>query len=64
VLLERDTTKFCFAATWDKSYAGIVGAKYIRDIREAVKDLVDEFANDYLAVNPKREVTTKKGDKQ
>jgi hypothetical protein len=55
VFLARDTTKLCIASTWDsKSMVGSVGLDKIETtIRKDVKDNVDEFINDYLAVNPK-----------
>jgi hypothetical protein len=57
VFLARDLTKSCTASTWDKGGTlGIVGLDKVETtIRENVKDLVDEFINDYLAANPKRE---------
>jgi len=53
VLLERDPTKICEASTWNTDSVGSVGLKEIQSIRESVKDEVDKFINDYLAVNPK-----------
>ncbi len=38
---------------WHTHYIGVVGTKYIRDIRETVGSQVEQFINDYLAANPK-----------
>lgn len=56
VFLARDTTKLCIASTWDtKGVVGSVGLDKIETtIREDVIDNVDQFINDYLAVNPKK----------
>ena len=35
--------------TWD---SGVVGFGAVADVRAVAKDLVDKFANDWLAVNP------------
>jgi hypothetical protein len=40
---------------WHKDSIGTVGTQSIREIRGEVGDLVDEFINDYLAANPKRQ---------
>ena len=54
VYLERDLNiKVYGAVTWDLYYTGTVGAKNVNQIRDIIKDLVDEFINDYLSVNPK-----------
>jgi hypothetical protein len=53
ILLVRDSTKDCLATTWHKGATGGAGINNIQFIREHVKDLVDMFINDYLAVNPK-----------
>ena len=55
VLLLRDPTKICpGASTWDTGSFGTVGESKIGTMREDIKDKVDEFINDYLAVNPKK----------
>jgi len=51
VYLVRDTKKWCYAATWEMEYVEAVRKSKIRSIRVFVKDIVDEFINDYLAVN-------------
>ncbi len=54
VHLKRDTKIFLQATTWSSGIIGYVekekGVNYVRD---SVKDLMDEFINDYLSVNPK-----------
>jgi hypothetical protein len=54
VLLIRDQTKLCMGGTWWTASTGSVGLNNIKTIREGVKDNVDKFINDYLAVNPKK----------
>jgi len=52
VILSRNRSiKLPGATTWESSLFGI--SADLRGIREVVSDLVDEFMNDYLAVNPK-----------
>ncbi len=41
------------ASTWDRMFIGSGGLLHIQGIRSKVKDIVDEFCNDYLAANPK-----------
>lgn len=54
VLLLREPKRICCcAATWRRGCAVLVGLIKIKDLREDVKDLVNEFINDYLAANPK-----------
>ena len=58
VFLARDSAKYCcVATTWYTSGIGTVGLANIKDVRERVKDQVDEFLNDYLAANPKGRAT-------
>jgi hypothetical protein len=46
--------RFCLASTWSSSKLGLVGHdKIARVARDVIGDLVDEFLNDYLSVNPK-----------
>lgn len=52
VFLRRDPeTVVVNATTWSKGAVGICPRTDIKQIRESVKDYVDEFSNDYLAVN-------------
>ncbi|MDA2927709.1 hypothetical protein MYX78_10860 [Acidobacteria bacterium AH-259-G07] len=55
VTLSRDLEK-TDAFTWHT--AGVIGItprdSLTRNIREAIADMVDEFINDYLAINPKQ----------
>lgn len=55
VTLARDPRISTVAYTWrSTSGTSTVGALRLRDIRDALGDKVDEFANAYLAVNPKK----------
>lgn len=64
VLLLREPKRICYAATtWKRGGAVLVGWHRIKDIRESVKDLVNEFINDYLAANPKEIEAKSKNDK-
>ena len=51
VILSRNRSVETSAVTWIQSFLGI--SSDLRPIREVVSDLVDQFMNDYLAVNPK-----------
>jgi hypothetical protein len=51
-LLLRNTELVANAATWRKWRAGFLGSNYPNEVRKIVKDLVDEFINDYLAERP------------
>ena len=55
VRLDRDPSIRIFTAvTWSVGAVGTVGRSNLRDIRNSIKDHVDEFLNAYLSVNPKR----------
>lgn len=47
------------ATTWEKSCVLIVGVHKIATVREDVRDLVNEFINDYLTANSKEHPTKK-----
>ena len=51
VILARDESIRTMAATW---IVGFAGTSNLQQIRDSIKDLVDEFINDYLSVNPKK----------
>jgi len=53
VLLVRDRNIVSEAATWKQQRVGWVGSNKISVLRDHVRDSVDRFLNDYLAVNPK-----------
>jgi hypothetical protein len=54
VILSRDNI-CCKGITWEKGGTGIAGeAALVESVRGLVKDVVDMFINDYLAVNPKK----------
>lgn len=44
----------CIAATWSKSKIMIFGVLTLLNDRQSLLDLIDIFANDYLAANPKQ----------
>ena len=54
VILSRDKKIECPATTWFTTVnIGTVGANNVNSLRDNIKDRVDVFINDYLAVNPK-----------
>lgn len=54
VALARDDSTTCIATTWSKGSLGTAGAEKIDQIRSvALVSLLEEFLNDWLAVNPK-----------
>ena len=54
VRLARDPSVVIAAATWEKDAIGVAGSSQISDgVRGLLKDLVEEFITDYLAMNPK-----------
>jgi len=64
VFLLREPKRICIgASTWKRGRVWIVGLGRIRELRESVKDLVDEFINDYLAANPKESEAKSKNNK-
>ena len=61
VLLLREPKRICYSvSTWSKTGVWGVGLSRIKDLRESVKDLVNEFINDYLAANPKESEAKRK----
>lgn len=54
VTLTRDESISTVATTWETGKAGVVGTSNLQRIRDSVKDLVEEFINAYLSVNPKK----------
>lgn len=38
---------------WGKGGMGVIGASNLRNVRENINDLVDQFINEYLSVNGK-----------
>ena len=53
--LDEKTIIGCTASIWNTEMAGAVPTSEMENtIRDAVKDLVDQFLNDYLAVNPRQ----------
>lgn len=51
VALIRDTENICFASTWESSMVGILSESQVKTVVDTVLELVDEFAEDYVAVN-------------
>lgn len=54
VRLDRDPTLSTLATTWDAGGMASSGVRRLSEVMDHVGDLVDQFANDFLAVNPKR----------
>jgi hypothetical protein len=54
VSLTRDPAISMHTATWDVGSYGTIAKQNLRNLRDSAKDLVDEFINAYLAVNPKK----------
>ena len=55
VNLTRNPDVSCMATTWWTSATGAVGGKEMEEkVRSTIKDQVDLFLSDYLAVNPKQ----------
>ena len=52
VLLERDRSILTFGETWTQNAVQTMGTLRTAAVRASVDDLVDQFINDYLAVNP------------
>lgn len=51
--LTRDPSIKVNAMTWQTSVLGSVSAANLQDLRKTLRDSLDQFINDYLAVNPK-----------
>jgi hypothetical protein len=55
VQLDRDPSIWPgTAATWNVASIGTVGRSNLRELRDIIKDQVDQFINAYLSVNPKK----------
>ena len=54
VLLERKLSITESCSTWERSTLGGCGKSSIKEyVREGLKEIIDEFINDYLTANPK-----------
>ncbi len=53
VALERSSFNIFFAPTWSVATVGSVGSNKLQQIKDIVKDYVDQFAKAYRAMNPK-----------
>jgi len=54
VMLDRDRSILTYGETWGLFRLGLLEKSMIRSVRETIKDMVDQFINAYLAVNPKK----------
>ena len=54
-VLLRNPKTLTAVTTWQKYNVGLFGLDKLRTFRETVQDNVDEFINDYLAANPKKQ---------
>jgi len=52
-ILLRNMSTSVRATTWSKKSVSLLGLTRFDTIREAVRDIIDIFINDYLAANPK-----------
>ena len=59
VQLARSPEKFCMAATWKEGAIQMGEKKMLPHVTTTVRDIVQEFINDYLAANPKEKPTEK-----
>lgn len=51
VTLRRNPKTQVWATTWTRGEVGTVGEGKLQQIRDSIKDVIDEFINDYLSVN-------------
>lgn len=54
VRLARNSTIILSAPTWSTALVTVSGTQALSQVRELVRDRVDEFINAYLAANPRR----------
>ena len=52
VALKRNPTINAIGTTWERQSFGYLGASKLRDLKNWVADYVDQFINDFLAMNP------------
>lgn len=53
VFLARDATSELFTPTWSAGSHGIAGSAKLKELRESVAEIINQFINAYLSVNPK-----------
>jgi len=53
VALERSSVNIFFAPTWSVATVGSVGSNRLAQIKDIVKDYVDQFVKAFRAMNPK-----------
>lgn len=54
VALDRNPSNTLLAPTWGSSKLGIIGADKLSQLRDDIRDMVDEFINAFLAANAKK----------
>lgn len=55
VFIAMSRNQLLYAESWKKGYFGLLGSQvFSASVRDHVRDLVDDFANDFLAANPRR----------
>ncbi|MEQ1947646.1 MAG: hypothetical protein ABL995_10685 [Bryobacteraceae bacterium] len=54
VRLDRDASIFSYGETWGVYRIGRAQRSNLRSVRDTVNDMVDQFINAYLSVNPKK----------
>lgn len=54
ICLLRDPSVKTIATTWDKGFLLAVRSDRIREVKDTLGDMIEEFANAYLAANPPR----------
>jgi len=60
VLTRGSSTFLAYAVLWERGSIISRGLDNLSEVRDEIRDLVDEFINDYLAANPEHEPTIKK----
>jgi hypothetical protein len=53
VVLERSSVNIFFAPTWSVATVGSVGSNRLVQIKDILKDYVDQFVKAFRAMNPK-----------
>ena len=55
VTLSRNPNLECYSKTWESTWVGLIqGDRLEQKARIVIKDMIDEFLNEYLSVNPKQ----------
>ncbi|MHC4539612.1 MAG: hypothetical protein ACYTEK_09815 [Planctomycetota bacterium] len=61
--LRRSPMTCVKSITWKEDFVLLAGSQRLSEVRDTVKDLVDEFINDYLAANPKERPPEQKSER-